>query len=371
MNTISPIRPYMNKKNSPQIPTTQPQSPNFKGLLGKKVMKELTTNKKTLAVASVLTMISGLFGLSKEKASDVLEELMENIRSLMDKNDSLGRDLEAANKEIEKLSGEKERAHQESELRLNEADRIIRAKNAEISEQRARITELEKYAAMANVTSVDKLDILKPEEFLALLEEAREAQPKAEASLLNYLFNGTGQEEFLAQMERSNRILKAKKAGITKIPEIKNASEKIKISIGYDPVHVAQEIMRRALENSEQGQQINYPPIRRQIWINAEAIIKPMMEPGYQYPSNDAVLEEVSQFHTLLAKEKAKIEQNGWVLEKRSVNSNNIPYYTFKNQNGDMCDIYVSDLAYGNLGYARKTLADGTVVDHTGPGYWE
>ena len=48
MNTISPVRPYMTIKNNPQpsnTQPTQPQAPAFKGLIGQRVIQDITAKK--------------------------------------------------------------------------------------------------------------------------------------------------------------------------------------------------------------------------------------------------------------------------------------------------------------------------------------
>ena len=204
-----------------------------------------------------------------------------------------------------------------------------------------------------------------------MLKEAEDAEQKAEQSLLNYLFNGNGQEEFLAQMERSNKILKARSSGITEIPEMKEAFEGSKIYIGFSPAYVAQQMMANALKNNEAGAQVNYAPIRKQIQENADAIINPMMKKNYSYEPNEKILEEVSHFYKKLSEGKAKMAKDGWKFEKKSVNSSNIPYYTYVNDKNEKYDIYLSDLASGSFGFGRKTLADGTVFSHMRKDYWE
>ena len=177
--------------------------------------------------------------------------------------------------------------------------------------------------------------------------------------------------EFLAQMERNNRLLKAKNAKITNIPEIKKACDSVKIYIGLDPVTVAQEMMKKVLKYSEQGSQIDYSPIRTQVLINADALIKPMAVEGYSYRHNNAIISEVAEFFTCLSQQKDRLIKQGFIFEQRSVNSNNRPYYTFSNDKREKYDIYIDDLAYGSFGYVRRTLPDGTVHSYAKDGYWE
>ena len=370
MNTINQIhsytnlRNYQNKKNS---------NPNFQGKIGEKVVKEITTNK-TVTVASILAMVGGFIGLSKDKVSDVLEELTAKIKSLMDEKV----ELESQNLELKKnlinTKSEKDIAKEELEKTLSRLQFVLQRNAAVVAPKDAKIAELQKYEGMAKVKSVDELDIVSPEQFVELLNEAKENQAVAEQSLLNYLFNGNGQEEFLAQMERSNKILKAKKAGITKIPEMLEEYSKLNFDIGDDSsVYVAQNMMKNALINDLKGTYVNYPPIKKQIIENANAIINPMKtERKYPDLSNEEVLNTVSKFHEKLASQKEKLmKEKGLRFEQRNVNSKNKSYYTFVNDKNHKFDIYLGDLASGLWGYGRWTYPDGSVDNWTNKGYWE
>ena len=373
MNTINPVRSYVNIRNNPQ-PTTSPvpQTPAFRGALGDKVVKEIA-NKKALTATGIVAMASGLIGLSKDKINDIVDSLVDRIYGLQNQNDTLVKE----NKETRNNADQKEinmRAEfAENERRLRDSfSTTLQQKTAEIAEKDAKIAELQKYEGMAKVKSVDELDIVSPEQFIELLKEAKDAEQKAEQSLLNYLFNGNGQEEFLAQMERSNKILKARSSGITEIPEMKEAFEGLKMTIGFDPAYVAQEMMEKALKHNEKGAQVNYAPIRKQLQENADAIINPMMNKKYcNNTSNEDILKEVSKFYKKLDSNKVKLMNEGWKFEQRNVNSKNRPYYTFVNNKNEKYDLYVEDLAYGSFGFGRKTLADGTVFSHMREDYWE
>lgn len=288
MNTINPVRPYMTLRNEPQTPTTQPeqQTPAFRGLrnnpetsttqpqqpqalafkgqLGQKVVQDISA-KKAVTVASILALVGGVFGLSKDKVSDVMEELVGKINSLMSNNEELKQqinelkiDLTRAKNANTDLQNDLERTRTWLRENSQEDANIIAEKDAEID-------KLKEYEAMAKVKSVDELDAVSPEEFLTVLREAKEADQVAKLSLLTYLFKGTGQEEFLKQMERSNKILKAKQDGILNMEEMNRAYENVGIIIGYDSAYVAQQIMQTALKDNEAGVRISYPPVRAQV----------------------------------------------------------------------------------------------------------
>ena len=206
MNTISSVRPYMTIINNSQVSTNQSyksQAPAFKGDIGRKVLQDITA-KRPVTVASILAMVGGMLGLSKDKVSDVMEELVGKIQSLMGKNEELESQNLELNKTLINIKSEKEAAKKnfEDEKQQMQAGitHALVEKDLEIAKKDAKIAELQRYEGMAKVKSVDELDIVSPEQFVELLKTVKDAQPQAEASLLNYLFKGNGQEEFLAQM---------------------------------------------------------------------------------------------------------------------------------------------------------------------------
>ncbi len=382
MNTINPVRPYVTMKNNPQTPNTQPtqpQTPAFKGVIGDKVVKQIAA-KEAVTVAGIVGLAAGMIGLSKDKVSDIVESFVNRIKGLQTENENLTQQIQ---QEKTRAAQEKARAAQEKEALMKDFEQekqqmqsgithALVEKDLEVKEKDAKIAELQKYEAMAKVKSVEELDVVTPQQFVELLKEAEEANPKAEQSLLNYLFNGNGQEEFLEQIERSNKVLKARKDGITQIPEMEMAYENAGVYIGYDPAIVAQRMMERALMNSEQGVQVNYPPVRRQILENANAIILPMMDKCFHYNnSNEKILSDVSEFNNAIASNKAELIKKGWIFEQRNVNSKGRPYYTFVNDKKEKYDIYITDLASHSFGFGRTTYADGSVDAWTTNGYWE
>ena len=148
---------------------------------------------------------------------------------------------------------------------------------------------------------------------------------------------------------------------------------KLNFAIGYDSVYVAQNMMKNALINDLKGTYVNYPPIKKQIIENANAIINPMKtERKYPDLSNEEVLNTVSEFHEKLASQKEKLmKEKGLRFEQKNINSKNRPYYSFVNNENEKFDIYLEDLARGDLGFGRWTYADGSVDSWTKNGYWE
>ena len=369
MNTISSVSPYANLRNNSQISKTH-QAPAFKGQIGKRVVEEISY-KKPLTIASILAMVGGMIGLSKDKVSDVMEELINKIKSLMGEKAELEQQNLELKKTLVNIKSEKDIAMKNFEAEKQQMQAGIThalvEKDLEIKEKDSRIAELEKYEAMAKVKSVEDLDIVTPEQFLELLEEAKDAQPRAEASLLNYLFNGNGQEEFLAQMERNNQILKAIIADITNMEDLKKAYENIGIIIGQNPAYVVQEMMIKVLKNDEMGLKLLYPPIREQVEINADAIINSMMNNQRYNTPNKKLLDEVVKFYTDLSNQTKNFEStNNFKFESRKKDRDNNPYYTFSHEDGRKIDIYLTHLASHKFDVSRTTHPDGTVIDMYG-----
>lgn len=379
MNTINPVRPYMTMKNDPQSPVTQPtqpQAPAFKGVIGQKVVQDITA-KKAVTAAGILAMVGGMIGLSKEKVSDVMEELVGTVKGLMGKNE----ELEKQNLELKKtlINTKSEKDLLQRQVNYNE-DVIttytneIAQKNDIITEKDAKIAELQKYEAMAKVKSVEEIDTILPEQFLELLQEAKDAEPEAEASLLNYMLNGVGQEKFLEQLERSNKILKAREDRITNIQEMQEAYENLKLPLGYSSVNVVQTLAEHVLKNNEQGAMVNYPPVKKVIIDNLEALTQPMKKDDYYYKSTAEIIKQVEDYYANLELNKSAILKEGYQFVGRKVNKNGRPYYSFyHNQENKKYDIYLGDLACNppSRGNARTTTADGTVYTNAGDGYWD
>ena len=381
MNTINTYHSSLTLRNQPQTSEPTQQKilyPSFKGAMGDKLVKQIV-NKEKLTAASIIALMGGILGLSKDKVKDVTESFMAKIQNLLAENESLNQQVQdfqtKANKEIADV---KERAKQK-ELEMTRAlseikeqkDAEIRAKDNEIIAKNVRIAELEKYADAIKIKSVDELDIVTPKEFLETIAKIKEAQPKAEESLLNFLFNGNGQEEFLAQIERYNKIIKAQKDGITNMPEMKRALEKSNIIQGTNPYYITQEMLENALEMSDKSQDLFYPPIRNQVLENLNAITNPMMLSGHAYTKNEAVLENAIKFQEKLQAHKREIKNFGWEFESKNINpSNNKAYLTYYNEDGDKQDIYIKDIAYGYYGCARIRKKDGTVINSMPEEYW-
>lgn len=367
MNTISPIRSYMSLKNEPIEPqptqTTPEPAVSFKGTIGDTLLREAATNKTVPTVETIFSKIKSTFGVSADKTKDVLESFVRKIKSLTNENANLREQLStttSAMKQNEQTAKD-ELANMEQWWRDSLA-KTLEQKNAEIAEKDAKIADLQKYEGMAKVKSVEELDEILPEEFLELIKEAKESEKKAQDSLLEYVFTGKGQEEFLAQIERSNKILKAKMTGIEKMPEMAAAYKDSQLPLGFDPIFAAVSMLRNALINSEKGLQIMYPPVSKLVEENFNAITAPMRKTNTRYAPTSKCLDDVKDFYNRITDNSKKLTNQGYKLVERS-EFNGRQYYSFINsKDGSKLDIFRDDLSAGFFGLARRTDSQGNVT---------
>ena len=370
MNTISSVRPYMNLKNNPQVPATQPQTPAFKGVIGKRVVEEIVYNKP-LTIASILAMVGGVIGLSKDKVSDVLEELTLKIKSLMGEK----AELESQNLELKKTlvntKAEKDRTEQSLALAQEQLEALRERNTTEMVQKDARIAELEGYAAMAKVKSIGEIDTVMPDQFLATLQEIEGHNEAAHNSLLDFVMTGKGQEEFLAQMERNNILLKGKKDGIDKIPEVGDALEKAQQNVGLrwlacDSYCLACTMLGNVLKVQPKASYIQSPAIYAQVKANAEALIEPMMDKRFTYyESIDKEMIHALDYHKVVSEAtKAATSQKGleYISETIVENSPNKSYRTFKNSDGNFVDYSLNSLYACFWGESRIRTPEGEII---------
>ena len=364
MNTINPVRPYVNLKNEPIQPQTVATEPavSFKGHIGDTLLREAAAKKTVPTVETIFSKIKSTFGVSADKTKDVLESFVGKIKGLTTENAALKEELATTVSSMrqKEQAARAEFADMERNLR-NSFSETLESKNSEIATKDAKIAELQKYEGMAKVKSVEELDEILPAQFLDILKEAKESEKKAQDSLLDFVFTGKGQEEFLAQIERSNNILRARKSGIEQMPEMRNAYQESQLHIGYDPVIVSQRMLERALKYSPRGTQISYPPIEKVVTDNFNAITKPMITDGRHYGSLNVVLTDVKKYFSEAEKNHNELLKKGYEFTGRH-EFKGVPYNSYVNKSeGTVYDITLDDLSYHNFGYARVTDSNGRV----------
>lgn len=350
----------------------------FRGLTGDKAVEVILKNNKQnisnkVTIVSLFTLITGVLGtLNKSKVSDVFEAIVSKFKEIQGDNERLTKELAKTKKQVAQYKQSARAEFEENERRLRDSfSATLEEKNNEIKQKDAKIAELSKYETMAKVKSIYELEIVSPDEFIELLKEGEELQPLAEKSILNFIFTGQGQEDFLEQIELNNKILKTKKEGITNISEIKKAYDNCSVQLGIDAGYIAQSMIKKVLLESEDSKLITYPPIRKQVLENINAIVTPLYTKEFHYDSNDKILDEVISFNKNLDDNKNLLIKDGWKFEGITLHPNKQKnYYTFS-RNGEKLDIFKSDLGYGNFGYSRKTLATGVTTYMVEKGYWQ
>lgn len=361
MNSINAVRPYTTLKIEPTQtqPLTTESAPAFKGKIGDKFLKEVEAGKIEPSVNTIFSKIKSTFGISTDKTKDVMESFLNEIQKLTSENKRLEKNMSIIAKSINEYGTRAEKRL--VDMRKGFSD-LLEQKNAELKAKDTKIAELTKYKAMAHVKSIEELNDVLPEEFLEIIKEAKNSEIKAQDSLLNFLFKGEGQEEFLAQMERDGKIRKAISNGILEVPGMNEAYNKSGMILGRGlPIDVAQRMVEDALIRSEEGSKILYKPIENVVVKNMDAILKPMERTdSFHNKTSEDVLNEVKEFFIDLQKNKAKFESAGRVFEGRG-EIDGRPYYTFSNENGEKIDILLRDLRNGSLGLTRITTADGTI----------
>lgn len=374
MNTINSIRPYMAIKNNPQAPATEPtqvKTHSFKGVIGDKIVKDVLNNKTNPSTENILANIKGTFGISTDKAKDIISSFLNALKQLVNEN----RELEVMNLNLKKqlinTKGEKDRISTRFEETKESNYMEIQALNRIIKEQNKKIAELEKSAAQTSIKSIDEIDTVLPEQFIDTLQRIEENNEAAQKSLFDFIMTGKGQEEFLAQMELNNILLKGIKDGINKIPEVEEAFAKTKKSIGLahlgnDPYYTACIMLGNILRLQPQASRIQSPIIYAQVKANAEALINPMMNKRYTYSNSvDKEMKEALNYRIAISDAtKTATSKNGleYISETIVDNSSSKSYRTFKNSDGNFVDYSLNSLYTGFWAESRIRTPEGDII---------
>lgn len=349
-------------------------SPSFKGVTGEKALEVIlktSTKEKNVGkatVASLLALVGGVIGLNKEKVADVFEEFANKIQSLMGKN----KELESQNLELEKNLTKTRSEKDMVKEKLENIQLVLQQNAAAAAQKDAKIAELQKYEAMAKVKSIDEIDTVTPERFIATLQEIEEHNDAAYKSLFDYLMTGKGQEEFLAQMGRNEILLKGRKDGIDNIPEVKDALAKTKESVGLsnlgnDSYYSACTMLGNVLSVQPKASYIQSRAIYFQVKANAEALIEPIMDKRYTYSDSvEKEMEKALAFRKTISNEiiSAKSKYGfEYVSETTVDNSTNNSYVTFKNNDGNFVDYSLNSIYAGFWAEARIKTPEGEIIN--------
>lgn len=370
MNSINSVHSYSNFKIQDKKQANQVSTPSFKGVIGNQVINQIKSNK-TVTVAGVLALVAGVIGLSKDKVADVIESLIAEVKGLNSEKSSLNNEIQrlkndAYNKDIESRA-----EFDEHERRLRgEFSEYIKSQNAEMAEKDAKIAELQKYEGMAKVKSLDEIDIITPQEVLTILDEMMTNKRKAQDSLLEFVLTGKGQEEFLAQVERNNKLLKAKKEGVTKIPEVNKKFEEVSkgdSSIGVHSGLYSAMMLNEVLRYNPKGDFLFSETMYKQILTNAKAIIDPISNNAFHNSANivEDNLNSAKKFREDLLEYSNRL-RDGYsckqISETIDPTDYKISYRTFLTSGGVYREYSLSELAGGWFGCARMKDEKGVVL---------
>jgi len=278
-------------------------APAFKGALGDKFVREITKGG-SVETKEIMEAVKGTFGLKSEKVSDVIDSLLGKIQSLMrenaDKTNRIDEQTHRAKQEMELLRSQTRKEIQETEERcqnsLRAKDNQLAAKDEEVRTAKELAA---KYEPMAKVKSIEETGVVMPNDVLRVLNEMVENREKSIGSTVEYLMTGKGQEEALAQLNRSAVIQKAYREGIMGIAEIYEAANSIAREYGLragDPRCTLLRMIENGLCWDSKGSYLSSPVVRQQVKTNAMGLLTPLCDEKYcntNVGSTEKELEEI------------------------------------------------------------------------------
>ena len=317
MNTISPITPNYNHYKKSTSTNVQ-----FEGKFGDEFVKEIINNVD-VKPADLIKEMKGIFGIKTNKAEDILESFIRNIKQMYTNIRGLKSELKNLNDKIEVLTIEKDNAVITAERKVKENFQfIINAKNEEVlakdNELKKMKAQLEKYQHVAKVKSVEELGRIMPDKAIELIDELVKNKIPSRKSIAEFLLTGKRQEEALKQIERNNMLMKAQTDGVTRIPEVSKKIDEMKGSGIYfsSDSYFTMYLIESALKGSPKGSYIKSKAIKDQIKENAMAILSPMANEKYYNTGKKALqqgldkcLENVEKYHDELAKGMEKLKK--------------------------------------------------------------
>lgn len=225
--------------------------------------------------------VRGAFGPKTEKVSDVLEELVHKISSLVYENAACREKITSQARDVTALTAEKESMVQRQYELSQSFQHMISSKDEEIVKAKELAKKYAKYEPMAKVKSIEEIGIVLPEEAIKAADEMVKNYKEALDSMLEYLLTGKGQEKALEQLNRHSIIGKARKDRITDIDEVAQKLEEVEDDIGkvgFTAANYARTMIRWALTWSEKGSLLKSPAVKKQIETNAMGILTPLCE---------------------------------------------------------------------------------------------
>ncbi|MCM1266045.1 MAG: hypothetical protein NC200_07585 [Candidatus Gastranaerophilales bacterium] len=332
-------------------------NPSFRGALGEKFVSKMAKGE-TVIVDDVMNAVKGTFGPKSEKVADVVESLLGRVQVLTQNNEA---NIKARNLAENKLADVPRQLNEAKSMGADsvreDCARIIRAKNEELAAKDAELKAAKEYAAkyepMAKVKSFEELDTVMPDKAIETIQEMVTHKTESADSMFNFLLTGKGQEAALAQIERSNVMLKAHQDGITKIPDVEKAIETAQkesgVYAGGHPMSFALNLISSALHGNPKASYLESRVIRQQVEDNAMGLLQPLCDNRYYNTAADyakaelgKTIDESIEFHRNFAEGKAKLlEQykNGDITETVVPYDNNKSIISIKENDGNAWDI--------------------------------
>ena len=347
---------YLNVQSNKQSFRTQN---NFKGELGKKLVERTVQNGNVPFVKDILPKIKGLFSLNAKKTKDVLESFSNEIGRLLEEN----KILEKAKSDYQRLFSDEKRYSSELDYKLTLEKNIVKAKdelisekNKELEAKNARIKELEKYAKLAEIKSVDSLEITM-EKVVSVIDEIVENKTKSYESLAKYVFEGNGQEEFLKQIERSSYLNKAKIDGILDNPQLKEKLNNLEKFMAGSPYNTSKMMLTNALRVDSRSDSLHSKSVFSVVENNINALFDPL-KGKYDKEETSTILKDIVKYRNTLEMSMDTLNESGWnkIDEKIVAGDPAKSNYTFvrNKQSSDKRCYNFNDLAWGYLGYYTK-----------------
>lgn len=346
---VTTIRPYVNLRNNPQVPeTTSVPTPAFKGALGEKVVREISA-KKTPDIKAILALAAGVIGLSSSKVQDIIESLVNGLRTEKNENELLKEKMQ----KMEVEQAQKERCvRSDYDSRERDLSRTfgesLAAKDKEIEKLSSKVKELERFQGMAQVKSVDEISTITPEQIKQVAKEVQEHDVEAQNSLYEYLMTGKGQEAFLEQLDRNALLSKARREGMLNIPEVREAIELNNSSLvrGHYAYLTALSLLRPALKNNKHGNYILSDVVKKQVETNANALFNTFYDSKIHcYTSVTKELEDMQKFYLDLEKGHRKLIDKGATLKSENFDGG-VATRTYTLKNGEEKTWTLDNIAY-------------------------
>ena len=207
----------------------------------------------------------------------LLESAEKSAKEIRDLNIQLGQvnqDLEAEKQKVKNVEAKMAEDSRIYTSRLSAKDKTLAEMSAKLAEQEKR---LKKYEYMYPVKSINELDTVLPEEAIQVLNDMIEHRSNAASSLVEYLRDGKGAVEFINQLNRFTKVLKAKDEGVWDDPQvqkvIREAEKKQTLISEQNQVYFIRKMIENALKTCENPSFLYNATAREQVKKNALSLL--------------------------------------------------------------------------------------------------